>query len=133
MNKNILGDFQICISVSLSFSKIRQLSEQCICPLLEGILVFVIFCSRIILSKDLCHCLTVHWSAIGVNWLVSKWYGFLLKAMFEQSGSIPEDTQFELGISERVRWCPRRFSGLCPVYTWVSNFLLKFWMKNYYK
>ena len=53
MNKNILGDFQICISVRLSFSKIRQLSEQCLCPLLEGILVFVIFCSRIILSKEL--------------------------------------------------------------------------------
>ena len=34
----------------------------------------------------------VHWSAVQVSWLVSIWYGFLLTAIFKQSGFIPVDT-----------------------------------------
>ena len=96
-------------------------------------LAFVFFCSRIPSSKDSCHCEPVHWSAIRVNWLVAKWYGFLLKTMFEQSGFIPVDTWFEFGISERFRWCPRRRGMVHVLYIRGCLFCVGFWMKNHCK
>ena len=52
--------------------------------------------------------------------------------MFKQSGFVPVDTWFELGINERFRWCPRRCGGWYPVYTGCL-FFVEFWMKNHCK